>query len=653
MAKTEAAPRGPRLSDQEFFTRHLELTRAGLKGIPAAVAGGNLAEARRLFAADVRRWLQPERFFSIPRTYRRFQFLRPGESEAAAVERILSGEFISAGVSARFAGEVDYFANPAPGDFPEWTWQFNRHPEWAVLAEHYRKSGDERCALAIVRMFQVWVRQSREEPLDATPTATKAWRSIDCGNRMNGSWPWALHAIYQSKHFTDDVMVDWFKSLCEHGRRLRHYHYTQNWVIIEMNGLAQIGILHPQLQEAAEWKRYALATLAQQFEIQVCPDGWQYELSTHTHQNMIRHIHRVWDLAGAYDEPVPVKFAAGLQPMHAVNVKLMMPDGRLPDLNDGAWHDVADLLDRAVDRFPARTDFRWSRDRSGPTLPPAETSVAFPQAGYFVMRSDWSREAVWALFDGGPLGYTHHHEDKLNLLLHAHGRLLLTECGNYAFDDSAMRRYAVSTRGHNTVRVDGMDQNRRRNFRKANVNVRADCGADWSSDADRDIVEAVYDEGYGPEAVRTVRHRRRVAFFKRGIDDRRTAPCFLVTDWLEPNDDAEHSYELLWHLNTGRPLMDGLVVRSNDHGESNLVIVVECIPGLVVEVVSGVTEPEWQGWHSTGERRPGDYEAIPTVICRWRGAGPVSINTLLHPLRPGDDTAVGAEELLAALAALR
>src|SRR5690606_28147273 len=114
-----------------------------------------------------------------------------------------------------------------------------------------------------------------------------------------------------------------------------------------------------------------------------------------------------------------------------------------------------------------------------PTLAPAETSVAFPQAGYFVMRSGWSREAVWALFDGGPLGYTHHHEDKLNLLLHGHGRLLLTECGNYAFDDSEMRRYAVSTRGHNTVRVDGMDQNRRRNFIKTDVNVRADCGAHW------------------------------------------------------------------------------------------------------------------------------------------------------------------------------
>ena len=51
---------GPRLSDAVFFQK-VDTARPGLEGIPAAVAEGDFALARRLFAAEARRSLQPER----------------------------------------------------------------------------------------------------------------------------------------------------------------------------------------------------------------------------------------------------------------------------------------------------------------------------------------------------------------------------------------------------------------------------------------------------------------------------------------------------------------------------------------------------------------------------------------------------------------
>ena len=75
---------------------------------------------------------------------------------------------------------------------------------------------------------------------------------------MGGEWQWALHSFYRSPHFTDDVLVDWYKSVWEHGWRLRNFHRTGNWLIMEMNGLAQIGILYPQFQECAGLERICL-----------------------------------------------------------------------------------------------------------------------------------------------------------------------------------------------------------------------------------------------------------------------------------------------------------------------------------------------------------------------------------------------------------
>jgi hypothetical protein len=189
----QAATVGPRLSDADFFSR-VDPTRPGLAGIPAAVARGDLGSARRLLCDEVRRTLQPERFLRIQRLFRGHNFLRRDESVAQAAERILRGELISCGTPHLFEGQVDWFINPTFNQYREWTWQLSRHPEWAILAERYRETGDERFAEGFVRFFTSWVRQA-VVPEDAPGGATLCWRTIETGIRMAGAWQWALHSF--------------------------------------------------------------------------------------------------------------------------------------------------------------------------------------------------------------------------------------------------------------------------------------------------------------------------------------------------------------------------------------------------------------------------------------------------------------------------
>ncbi len=466
---------GPRLTDAEFFSK-IDTTRPGLEGVPEAVGHGDYATARHLFAVEARQSLQPERFLRVPREFRGAHFMKEGETAEQAAERILTGELISCSTPHKFEGEVDWFSNPTFNQYKEWTWQLSRHPEWAILAERYRATGDERYAEAFVRYFRSWVRQALV-PENADGGATLCWRTIEAGIRMGGAWQWALHSFYRSPHFTDDVLVDWYKSVWEHGWRLRNFHRTGNWLIMEMNGLAQISILYPQFRDAPAWKAYAFDRLVEELDAQVYPDGWQVELSTGYHQVDINNYQWLIDVCRVCEEPIPAAFHAGMERMHAVNVLMMMPDGRLPDLNDGGWHDVARLMKSAVIDYPQRADFLWAFTKGAQGWPPAEASHAFHYAGYTVMRTGWERDAMWAVLDAGHFGYGHQHEDKLSLLLHAYGRLLLTEGGNYAYDASEMRRYVLSTRAHNTIRVDGQDQNRRLGYDRACV--RRDDSVRW------------------------------------------------------------------------------------------------------------------------------------------------------------------------------
>ena len=549
---------------------------------------------------------------------------------------------------------MDWFSNPTFNQYKEWTWQLSRHPEWAILAERYRATGDERYAVAFVRFFRSWVRQA-PVPENADGGATLCWRTLEAGIRMGGPWQWALHSFYRSPHFSDDVLVDWYKSVWEHGWRLRNFHRTGNWLIMEMNGLAQIGILYPQFLDAPAWKKYAFDRMVEELTAQVYPDGWQVELSTGYHQVDINNYQWLIDVCTAYDEPIPPAFRAGMERMHAVNVLLMMPDGRLPDVNDGGWHEVARLMKNAAADYLERTDFLWARTKGSQGRPPAVTSHAFPYAGYYVMRTGWKADAVWALLDAGHFGYGHQHEDKLNLLLHAYGRLLLTEGGNYAYDASEMRRYVLSTRAHNTIRVDGEDQNRRLSYNRTNFDVTIPSDGTLRSGPACDVAEGVYDEGYGPDAARVVAHRRKVIFLKQktfevsetlrqaqGRLSKVCAPCVLVIDRLTPTDAAAHTYQVLWHLNADAVATDGLTVRSADAGQPNLAIIPAPAAGLTVRVVSGQETPEFQGWKAIKNHQQGEYAATPTALYEWTVAGPARLVTLLYPTRAGAACPVAA-----------
>ena len=612
-----------RTTDHEFFGSILNTDLCGLEEIPRMIQEGNIAKAKKTFAGYIRETLKPSIFFSIPFDWQTDTYTYPGESYIHAADRVLGYKLISCGVPLQFEGIVDWHANPTYNQYPEWTWQLSRHYDFYSLARAYRETGDEKYAECFASLAKSWLKQA-EAPQNEGPGATLCWRTIEAGIRMSISWPYALHAFYRSRHFTDDLLTDWYKSLWEHGRRLREDYSRANWLIMELSGLASIGVLYPVFKD--HWLDFAVNMLRNEISAQIYPDGFQYELATGYHEVVLMHYFKLTKLLKAYSVDT-ADLICPLENAVSLYVKLCMPDGRQPNINDGTWEPAALSLAPKLDYYPHRKDFQWIATGGVQGKLPEYKSIEFPYAGFMVMRNGWDRDSVWALFDAGPFGRAHQHEDKLNLLIYAYGELLITEGGNYAYDDSEMRKYVLSTRSHNTIRVNGMDQNRRMKYIWNDEDITKRSGIRSFISDEMDWAEGIYDEGYGPDAALIARHRRKVMFIKK--PDQGLRPFFIVIDDLTSTSFNE--YELLWHFAGKDVSLDGLTFTAD---KLKGWVAVNDKTNIKARLVKGQTEPEWQGFIATGYIQ-GEYQPSYTGQFIAKG-GNVTLATLFYPLKAAE-----------------
>jgi len=626
--------KGPQITDQEFFGL-LDPDRPELAGVRAAVQAGDWPAAEAAFAAHVRARQEPRWFFDWRESG---QHRDPGYDTAPA-ERIVGDVLESCHVPHDFSGgEIDWELNPI--NYKEWTWQLSRHPFWVTLGEAYWATGDERYAAAFVRQMLHWVAHVPRPEDSGNPwreDRTNCWRTIECGIRMGRTWFPAFYRFLNSPTFTPHALCTMVKSMVEHARHLLQWPQSGNWLVMEANGLYHVGVMFPEFTEAAEWRRAAMERLYRELDAQVYPDGAQIELSSGYHQVSLNNFVKAYDVGQLNRPDFPAGYLAKLERMYHYDLYLSMPDGRLPALNDGGYTEILPYMIEGAGFFPNRADFRWAATGGREGTKPAALSYDFPYAGHLVMRTGWEHDDRYLFFDAGPFGYGHQHEDKLNIVLYAYGKVLVADPGNYPYDDSPWRKYVLSTRGHNTIRVDGMDQHQRGKPRSEYV-VERPLPHTWITTDRYDYAAAEYAEGYGSQfsaepADRTVTHIRKILFARPEF--------WLMADFLTAADDAEHTAESLLHLDAEGAEVAGEGVTTQGEG-ANLAVQAVATAPLGTALILGQEAPEAQGWIPRGG--PYEVQPIPAVAYRASWRGTLALGYVLYPLRPGQASPIRAVE---------
>lgn len=625
---------GPRITDAEFFAA-MDLTEPKLAAVQAAVQRQDFPAAKAAFAEHFKKRTTPV-WLGHPAPGK-----KPARYDSANADKILAHQFrFSMGAWFDLGKRIDWASNQmAQGESAtiEWNAQLNRHFHFNTLADAYQKTGDDKYAAEIVAQMLAWIADCPVlQGRSGNGPYHHAWETLNTAIRAGDTWPNALYRILSSPSLTPEAVATIVKSMVEHARHLDRWPTKSgNWLTAESKGIFVIGTLLPEFREAKTWRQHAVERLAGQLKTDVYPDGLEIELALGYSSWVLDEFAFAFELAranGRGDE-LPQDYMNQLERMYDYLAYAVMPTGQVPGLNDAGNMSPARLLEKGLEYFPKRQDFQFVATRGKQGTTPQKTSVAFPYTGHYVMRSGWDAAARYLLFDAGPFGSGHQHEDKLHVIVAAYNRVLLVDAGSYMYDRSRWRRYVLSTRGHNTVRVDGCDQNSRRQ-RSTWVLPQPFKPLDntWASTEQFDYAVGRYDSGYGDKGAISVVHTRAVVFVKPDY--------WVLVDTLDPQDRGEHRYESLFHISAEAAQVDEQThaVTATNPQAAGLVLRTLPAPGLRLEVVKGLEEEPVQGWANS------PWRPVPTAIVRANGVGRIRLVTILEPTAPGKKSRIESVE---------
>lgn len=610
---------GPLVTEADFFANHVA------EGVPRTVPS---------FAAHVRSHLDAKK--TTPEWPEFWSGKRFATIEAAA-KSVMDYRFKTCGVWHQYEkGKIDWRFNPTYNGYREYVWQLGRHYFLTDLAAYYSVTNDPQAAATWRDIITSWIRQATCDEKMKTGFDGTCWRSLDAALRVEG-WSRQFPVFKDAPILDDEFVVFFMRSVWEHGRHLRRFPTSRNWLVYEMTGLLRLAVTFPFFRESAEWKEFALATLEKEIGAQLYPDGFHYELSSGYHSVIDENYGTIYNFLKNMDEPAPKFLDAGLDKAFALYTYLVRPDGRLPALNDAGEALIKPVMERACGFYPDRQDFRWFATGGRKGAPPPFTSIALPWSGAVVMRTGWGTKDIWAYMDCGPVGRGHQHEDKLNVLLWAYGHEMLTEGGIYNYDTSEMRQYVLRTCSHNTGRIDNRGQNRRAGYvwhaedlyQKAPFKFAVTSEVEWA--------QADYTEGYGDKREVKASHRRTLIFYKavEGLK-----PFFVIVDRLAAHDGQTHEYEIIWHLEKCAFTLTGAAFTAEFGGGVGLGGAAST--DAFVDKI-GQKTPTLQGWKPVFDAGDHEHRPIHTPVLCGAFTGAKRIVTVLCPYDKGLDPVVAVK----------
>jgi hypothetical protein len=411
------------------------------------------------------------------------------------------------------------------------------------LATAYRLTGDEKYARTWDAMLRCFL-ADMPSPLrsgamapdakDVPPTMPAGigggsmWASLSIGARMGHGFAYYT-AFKDSPGFTLDTRFAFIVNLAEMAEVLERMKGGGNWEAQNTSALFEFGQEFPELRKARSWIERGFAGAAASCLENTTPDGPLKEATVNYHLLSLNRYLTVLEQAGKVGLKPPQAMRDRVEKMLEYVMAATMPDWQLPMWGDSnPPSDGLSLLARGA-RYYGRSDFQWVATKGQAGKRPSVTSVAFPNAGYFIMRTGWDPDARFAMFHNGHSS-AHGHADQNSVVLTAYGEQMIIDPGIYVYGTSEAREL-TATRSHSTATPDGRDT------------VNDGGPSTFSSGRFADYYDGV-SAGYSrlPQA----RHRRRAMLLKP-----ETSRSILVM--LDDCWDAEpHEWVTRFRLASGR-----------------------------------------------------------------------------------------------------
>jgi hypothetical protein len=378
-----------------------------------------------------------------------------------------------------------YEMRPANADV-KYPWELARCQHWAALGQAFALTGDERFAQEIAHELDDFVEANPIGiGINFTCTMDVAIRALN--------WAIGFELVHRSTTLDQRFWQRAYAALYDSGVFTRShlentYEVTSNHFLSNVVGLWFLGAVFADLPAGQEWQSFAREALEQEIKVQVLPDGADYESSVPYHRLVTELFMGSLRLGEFRGEPLSAGYRARVRDMVAFLAAVTRPDGLMPqagDADDGRLHVFADygkvtaqdgrhlfgpsgvIFDEPAWTALAGDVGEWEASWWGlepPVLMGSTISGAsrlFRDAGLAVMRAPGSHYVLASNGIVGTKGFGNHkHNDLLSFEYHPAGVPLVVDPGSYVYtsDFDARNRFR-STAAHNTVQVDGEEQN--------------------------------------------------------------------------------------------------------------------------------------------------------------------------------------------------
>lgn len=381
------------------------------------------------------------------------------------------------------AGNIDWINQPTTTTNTEFRYTLNRQFFWEDLAMAYRFTGDAKYITELKTQLDSWTKQYTRlaNPDDwIKDTVRPKWDLFTTSERVK-NWMYTYYMVMGTSGWTAYYNTMFLHELLVQGdfmsRTTKVYDLTSNKATGHATALYNLGLMFPEFKNGAAWQAQGQAMMFNALDTQFRVDGVEYEQSPGYQGGAMAGFFDSFRLAALNGQAWGSKPTRKLRNIIEAFYQLLSPDGTQAALSDTYRSQGTTFFTRAAiiyndTRWPVsrpRLDDVWQLGTAActpllvaPTTPALAArggTAYFPTSGYYVTRTDDTRDARQLIFDAGPKGGDHGHYDLLNFELYGYQKPLIADPGllSYSASYATDRATVISTPAHNTISIDGVN----------------------------------------------------------------------------------------------------------------------------------------------------------------------------------------------------
>lgn len=274
-------------------------------------------------------------------------------------------------------------------------------------------------------------------------------------------YPVSLRIVNWVKYFVcykKDIPQHWLESLYQQSQILFNsieYHILANHYLKNAKALFFAGT-YLKCLDSDKWFNKGKKVLLEETAEQILADGGHYEKSPMYHSILVEDYLDSLNLINSNsinitEDEVSYLGDKVVSALDFLN-HIVMPDGEIPLLNDSAFKIAPhpDLIFEYANRI-----LNYKRNNDNSSLPAVNS---FDNSGYFIIKENLDM----CIIDCGSISPDyqpgHTHCDLLSYELVINQLRVIVDSGLHDYENSDERKYCRSTRAHNTIEIDGLEQ---------------------------------------------------------------------------------------------------------------------------------------------------------------------------------------------------